>query len=670
MKYFDTDWARVFASLPVWAALPRSARAAVLKHMKPSQGASAQDLGAAADDVLRSGLVDASTTARRLAPRPEHRPLVLLFRALDRQRIWDIRTAGVLADYVREHLDSNEAWSLVEGGSRHPGWTNWAGVASLLSSEEWMEDYLDADTPAEVTAWESAHRFRGEKARLEVPGVRRTMEALVRGLLETGKPVPLAELPGRAPGVDPAVLGAALAAALRYGLLFAGMRDADLEPMVGPWPEVAARLGLAVPEPPSAVQPVDAFEAAWLMEDMTTVMVTAAAAPIRLRANDLEIFARAREAMEARLVAVPPWVGETTTLEEMDRLGGAVMVLQRLKFVAVAGSGELRLEATPAGAKWLALSDRDRLKALLDPLRRSPDRNPQDSYSTAGFNFFPVGIAGSVREKSLDLRAALTRAFLSLPDGYVGARAFLDHGARAANPLLEMAMAGKVPIHAYWSGRGPLKRDWERLWRELLAAFLLSRLAALGGARLGITAAGELCFALTGAGRYLLGAADDFEYGQAGEGQVIVQPNLEIVFLAPAPRVEAQLARLAERAGAGPGVMFRLTRASVLAAAEAGMSADQILGALRSASSRDLPGNVERQLKDWLASVRRVTVRPALLLESPDPETAARVRGAAGKQVRMLTDTVLELPAASTRDRNALVKKLRAAGIFVGEAVG
>jgi hypothetical protein len=493
---------------------------------------------------------------------------------------------------------------------------------------------------------------------------------MVRELVALPAPLPLRELTARFADVDRATLASALEAALRCLLLFAGVRDPELEPVVGAWPEVAARLGQPVPPPPAPVEAAESFEAAWTMEDMTTVLVAASAAPVRLRAADGAVFARASEAIQARLVPLPGWVAELVDLEPDDRVEGAAAELQARQLVlrmgGGRGAGELRLEATPAGVKWLALSGRERLASLLDPLRASTERNPRYGYgATRGSEFFPVTLSGPVRDKGLDLRAGLTRAFLSLPAGFVPVAPFLEHARRAANPLLDAVRAGKVPFDIYWGGRTPRRRDWERIWGELVGAFLVYRLAALGGARLGRTAEGVPCFALTEAGRYLLGAAEGFEYGHAGEGEVVVQPNFEVVFLAPAPRVEAQLARFAERVGAGVGVLFRLTRASIHAAAEAGMSEAQVVEALRAAAPRGIPANVARQLRDWFSGVRLVRMRPAILLECPDAETAARVRGAAGKQVVRITDTVLELPGAEAKDRAALLKKLRAAGVFV-----
>lgn len=670
MKYFGVDWGGVAAALPAWVALPVAARAAVLAKMRnTTAGAPAAELGPAAAAVRASGFVDVSKTGKRFVPRPANRPLLTLVRALDRQRIWDVPTAASLAEYLLEHFTSDELLRFQNPGSHVVTYVDRRALAELATSEEWVEAFLAADTAQKALEWERERLPRGELPRFARPGVWEATRHVVRALLALPGPVPLRELPARFPGLNGPRLWEALEAGLRFLLVFAGVREGELEPVVGAWPGLGARLRADPPPLPAPVPAAEAFEAAWLMEDMTTVLVATAAEPVRLRVNDGEMFARAREQIAARLVSLPAWAEAKLDLPREARVDYAANILSVFRFVRVAepqGRPELRLEPTKEGAAWLELSDHDRLAALLAPVRGHAERNPPYGYAVSpGFHFFPVAASGHVRDKTLDLRADVERLFLSLPDGFVSLNEFLEHARRADNPLLERVRRGTRPMDLYWGGRQPVRRDWERLWGDMLEAMLLRRLAPLGGARLGRTEGGALCFSLTGAGRYLLGGADQFEYGHEVAAGVIVQPNFEIVFLAPAPRVEARLGRFAERVGTGAGVMFRLTRASVMAAAEAGMDGEKMVEALRSASSRELPANVARQLRDWLGGVRRVRVRPATLLECPDAETAGRVRAAAGPGARALTDTVLELPGATGKEHAALVKKLRTAGIFV-----
>jgi hypothetical protein len=199
----------------------------------------------------------------------------------------------------------------------------------------------------------------------------------------------------------------------------------------------------------------------------------------------------------------------------------------------------------------------------------------------------------------------------------------------------------------------------------MLKAFLRMRLVPLGGARLGRTEDGGVAFAPTGAGRYLLGGTDEFRFAAEADGEVVVQPDFEIVFLSAAPRIEAELARLAERTGTGHvGALFRITRVSVLRAAESGITAERMLKTLGQVSRTPVPANVARQVRDWFGGTRRVRIRPAVLVECPDSETAARVTALGGPQVSAVTRTLLRLDG-DEKSVGVLVKKLRAKGIFV-----
>lgn len=662
MKYFPADWNEALDQLPRYLVLSPGARGVVL-GMRPSQGAGPTALGPFRDELLDSGFVVPKGSGATVVPSDAVRVLHTALRAADRRRLWDDPSPGALMGYLEEHFTTDEM--LATSGSR--GWNFAADRADLMhtvTSVEWVESFLAADTRKAATAWEAAHAARSERRRFDDHHSWVATRRVVEKLLTAPAPVPLASLAEHVPDVPAMDVAMGLEAALRYLLVFLSLRGPECEPVVWVWPQVRARLGAPPPERPEPVQPAESFEAAWLMEDMTAVLAQAAGEPIRLRGTDQAIFAAARKAIEERLITVPNWMG-IDALEAEKRVEHAANVLRLAGYARRSGrSGQdLSLEATKAGMEWLSASTRDRLAALVDPFRASKARRPNTWYEEEGLEFFPVRLSADL-PKTLDLRKWLTDSFLAVHGEPVRIVDFLAYASERENPFLEVVREG-TPLRIPWHGRRPTRNDWERLWGQILLEFLNERLAPLGGARMGRTADGWLTFVLTDAGRYLLGAAKTFEYGTDAQAEVIVQPNFDVVFLAADPRLEAQFARLAQRVGTGPGVMFRLTRASVLAAAESGISAAQLLDTLRAASSRALPANVERQVSDWLGAVRRVQLRPTLLLECPDPETAARAMTAAGKQVRAITETVLELPGATTKDRNHLVKKLRAQGVFV-----
>jgi len=662
MKYFPADWNEALDQLPRYLALSPGARRVVLA-MRPSQGAGPTAFGPFRDELLHSGFVVPRGSGATVVPVDEVRVLHTALRAADRRRLWDDPTPGALMGYVEEHFTTEE----MNATSGLRGWNfaaDRADLTHMVTSVEWVESFLSADTGKAATAWESAHAAQRERRRFDDHHSWVATRRVVESLLAAPAPVPLASLAEHVPDVQTMDVATGLEAALRYLLAFLSLRGPECEPVVWVWPQVRARLGAPPPERPEPVEPAESFEAAWLMEDMTAVLAQAAGEPIRLRGTDQAIFAAARKAIEERLITVPNWMG-IDALEMEKRVEHAADVLRLAGYARRSGrSGQdLSLEATKAGMQWLSASTRDRLAALVDQFRASKARRPGTWYEEEGLEFFPVRLSADL-PKTLDLRKWLTDSFVALPGEPVRIVDFLAYASERENPFLEAIRAG-TPLRIPWHGRRPTRHDWERLWGQILLEFLNDRLVPLGGARMGRTTDGWLTFVLTDAGRYLLGAARTFEYGTDAQAEVIVQPNFDVVFLAADPRLEAQFARLAQRVGTGPGVMFRLTRASVLAAAESGISAAQLLDTLRAASSRALPANVERQVSDWLGAVRRVQLRPTLLLECPDPETAARAMSAAGKQVRAITDTVLELPGATTKDRNALVKKLRAQGVFV-----
>jgi hypothetical protein len=149
----------------------------------------------------------------------------------------------------------------------------------------------------------------------------------------------------------------------------------------------------------------------------------------------------------------------------------------------------------------------------------------------------------------------------------------------------------------------------------------------------------------------------------------VIQPNFDIVFLGAAPGTEAIVARFAERVGPTPGLAFRITRASVLRAAEAGATVSEVMEAMRHASTKPVPKNVEREVSGWMAAVRRAKLRVAEVIDCADEETTNRVVALLGTKVRRLGPTLLELDLPPNA-RTAAIKRLRTAGVFLEDSTG
>lgn len=276
------------------------------------------------------------------------------------------------------------------------------------------------------------------------------------------------------------------------------------------------------------------------------------------------------------------------------------------------------------------------------------------------YSSFP-GYTGRLRGSAADLARAIRDAVERIDGcGFVGLEDFVRYEAEVHNPL-------ESDIHDLRLGWGWGRQPAEALryaWADELRAFVLNRLVMAGGARIGIDEEGLLVFEPTSVGRYLVGLTGSFELELPDEaGTVVVQPDFEVVFLAPAPETETAVSRFAERLGHGVGRLFRLTPEAAFAAAAAGLSADAVLETLEAAAAQPIPSNVEHELRAWFGRARRLYVRRTLVVECEDPEVARRLSAAGGSDVRLLGETVVEIPGGKLGRR--LLKRAAARGLFL-----
>jgi len=662
LKLFDIDWADGFlARLAAWGEVPLAGRRAFLK-LKPSQSAKATVLGDALPSLVEAGLVQTHLEGAKVSVAQEARPFSRVMRAMDRHRLHDVPSRQAMEAYIADHLTHDERATLLS--NRYWGYRSWRDLVIVASSVEWIGGFLEAKS---AEAWEERALEWEQAGYFAMPGSFEKTKKLVRALVERGSPLAFSELRRAVSGIGPRLLGACIGAAFRYLLLFPALRRENLEPVIGAWPAVIDRMKRAPAKRPSAVAPEQTFRASFLADDVTAFLVACAAEPLRLRVNDHQLFSRARERVAGGFVPFPPWVETVVRLAPPERADAALACCRAMKLaLGTEIDGKPFVTATPEGLEWLALSSKERLKALVDRVKAIDFR---DFYSrTAGdFAFPPLAHEFSLdRRGEFDLPAAVGRAFAGVADrGFVPLKPFLSYQAERANPLVKAAGKGRRrEIRIGWRYVEPTREELEGLWMELLAGYLRMRLIPLGGVELGLDGEGGHCFALTSVGRYVLGVSDDFDHAEEQTGELVVQPNFEVVFMSPSPRAEAEIGRFSERTGAGVGAVFRITQGSVFAAAGAGLTADGVIETLRGFAAKAVPANVEREVRGWFDRCRRVSISPATLIRCPDSETAARVVAAAGnRRIVPVSDTVLEL--RDTARKADLLRRLRAQGLFV-----
>src|SRR5712692_11051167 len=105
-------------------------------------------------------------------------------------------------------------------------------------------------------------------------------------------------------------------------------------------------------------------------------------------------------------------------------------------------------------------------------------------------------------------------------------------------------------------------------------------------------------------------------------GRLIVQPNFELVALAPVSEsLLIKLDRFAERVGLEHIAQYRLTRASVSRAIQMGLHTEQIQAILEQAAGGAIPQNVSYSLSEWDRQARRVEIWPSATLLEVDDES-------------------------------------------------
>lgn len=653
MKVFNIEWSNFFDGLAPWSRLPLQARKVILDRGRPAPYLNAADFGEELFLLLKSRLLISLSNPAKVHVRSRYLPFLGTMRAMWKTPVFDSPTRVVLEKYVDEHFLPAERRALHAGTGSHP-----SDLVAEISSEAWLGEFLEKGG----RRWEARYTVRNERPHLVSIPVLETARRIVRTFLEGDNGIRFDDFRERFEDVDIQALAAAVHACIRYCLIFPALSAQTLDPLIGVWPGIWERRRRQPPPKPAHVTPTRTFRSAFLMGDMTEILVAAAAQSLRLRSSDGKLFSKSHEELAGRLVSLPVWFTGLVGITTEERIPAALFALRGADFIERRGveGRDLHLAPTAEGTAWLGLPGKDRLKALLDRFRAEFDQDRRGDSA-----WFPRRERIQTTRGWPDFQGALHRAFGG-PEmqQWTDQNAFLAWHRELTNPLLEHhATHPDDRINIGWSYRNAGPEELESAWEDLLRSFIAMRLLPLGGVELGVTDEGATCLRMTDAGRYLLGLADDFEYGSADETHIIVQPNFEVVFMAPAPALEAEISRFARRTGRKLGVLFTVTKASIFGAAASGLGADQAIATLRKASSKDLPRNVEHEIRGWFAQCRRVSLRPAILIRCPDAETAARVISAGGKDIQPVSDTVLEL--TDPRKRNALVKKLRALGVFV-----
>jgi len=675
MKFFDRDWNCIFPWLTVWEKLSIPARRHYLAAQSHAATVSAEGYGADVGFVTESGLVESVSTGR-LKPTGASVPCRALMAQLAKFPLFDQKpTSQLLDEYVRKHYVPEES-NYIQ--------SPWKGV--LWDTRAWAQSFVDRP---DVRAWEKSYltRFELEGDTRSNWGWPRepsqppkktwfpdaeTVEAaklLVGHALETAGPIPLVSLPECLPDRLRPLLDAAMRACTRFMLLYPALRQDTFQAVIGICPVAVYLLNRPPAVPPAVESAKELVSPAFLMEDMTRLLVEAATGECRLNRSGYgqRLFKVIEDKLHEEFVPLPPWL--QARHEFGSRLSKAMTCLTSLKLADNRSSKSQRLlAATAKGRKWLAQPAADRLRDLLFEMRRRHKDRFANYNDPFGYTYDSFSFEGAATG-DFDHLAWLDSIWRQTRDGgCVALNAFLDYHARVSNPLVNPAIpeAGRPRWVSQYGGRQTSLRDEtiEETCRTFLEKFFWSRLVPLGCVETTAREDGQVWFRLSSAGKHLFGQTADLAYGQpVADAAIVIQPNFEVVFLQPNLSAEVELSPFAERAGKHVGMLFRLTRRKAILAASLGTTAEAMLAALKKHSSKPLPANVTEEIRSWFAACRSVAMRRSILIEAGDRGTALRVQRLLGPGCVVLKDTLLEWHATAIDAKTR--GKLTEQGIFL-----
>ncbi len=711
MSEFQVDWGKTIARLPLWRALAPDTRHALIAS-NASETRPAALFGPDLERLASEHWIDLSVEGTRARPAHEIAPFIRLLRALSRAPILSDPDNCPLDGYLRTHFTTDERMSLagLDPYARHGGsWVTTAAISSASALQEFQALH-------DATKYE-AQRLEGRYSTgiprrtrlLKDPVTLRGAQALLKLVMAETSPIPLDALLARWVRREGCTLGGGLEPLLSYGLVLLDL-DADLIPEIGLLPAIRDRIHRPAARAASVRAPQSTLTGLLALEDLETLLLELVSEPARMKQDGLELFARAAARLGAALRPPPTWLGLSPVLSGAnlaERLFRSLVYANLLGLTSVEHRDEdiPYLVATDAGKSFLRkprefraervlevfrldripTPDPDELKKRLRHVGRDsfePDEAPLDRKGSGYldpyvYEFFPThGFEISRLARALvDLKArtsvcpvrdALVEALASLEgERFIDWEEWLEGHTRDQNPFLgapELARESGsfMPLAGVYFSEEQLEEYWGRLL--LLVASQV--FVPLGGIEVGIDAEGRIALRVTDLGSWLLGRAEKLpiESAEPGEASILVQPNFDVVFLSPSPGEEAAIATFAERRGRGVGTLFAITRASCLAAASAGMRAEDAVGVLERVSKKGLPKNVVSEVKAWFKQARVVEMRRADIIICPDEETATKVLAIGGTKVRRLSELVIEV----LRGKPQLVRALREKGVFVG----
>ena len=368
MKTFDFDWGAFIKQVPTWKLLSMPCREFCLFHCGTNRRMLLRDISIDATPLLDKGFLEHAANPSYVKLRRSCLPFQRIMRIMARNSPF----------FDEEKVHAKDLQAYLDAHFSRPDQLALGGRVTTpsrrISQISWLDAFLRAES---FRVWEYAHKseLRTKRVLFDSDDCFQKTRQIVSILMRGRNPLPFSDLADALGSPDLADHAASIRAGIAYALLFPAVNNRDLIPVIGIWPGIHERLHRPKMPRPSASASVEQFQRAYMMDDMTTLLVACAGKPLRLREYAREMYATDAKKVAANLSPLPTWLKPLSPCGDKSRIETAQDTLTCMEMTeTVRQGGQEWLVPGKQGHQWLVLSQRERLRAILDTLRERAEQ--------------------------------------------------------------------------------------------------------------------------------------------------------------------------------------------------------------------------------------------------------------------------------------------------------